>query len=333
MPKLQLCRVDYKSTTSPTKYDDYNIFQSIDWINFVSHTQNAEPVFAIVKDGEVEVGRFTGLIIKKFGFRILGSSFPGWTTLYMGFNLDASVSVPDALNALENFAFIQLKCIHLEIFDRNISINDFQLAGYNYRLATSFEIDLSKSEEELLAAMKPKSCRYSIRKAEKLGVEIKIADDALFADDYYAQLEDVFAKQKLVPTYSKDRVKSLIEYLHPSGNLLLLRAIDQDGKSIGTGIFPALNNTMYLWGAASWREYQHLCPNEPLIWFAMRYWKKKGITKFDMGGGGEYKRKYGGIKIQVPWGRKSKFSAIESFRNLAKNTVSLGQRLKGWRKP
>src|SRR5436189_3057502 len=96
------------------------------------------------------------------------------------------------------------------------------------------------------------ACRRCIRKAKKVGVTIEEADDPEFADDYYAQLRDVFAKQSLVPTYGVDRVQALIAHLHPTGRLLLLRARGPDGASIATGIFPAMNGSMYFWGGASW---------------------------------------------------------------------------------
>lgn len=310
-------------------FDDRTVFQTTEWMRFIAHTQNAEPVVAAVKDGNRRVGRFSGLVIRRCGVRILGSPFPGWTTSYMGFNLDPSVSRVEALLALERFAFHDLGCVHLEIMDRRLTSSDFDQAKYRYRMGGNFEIDLTGDEGAILAAMSKSSCRYSMRKATKLGVRIEVADDLSFADDYYAQLEDVFAKQSLVPTYPIERVRSLLEHLLPTGNLLLVRARDGRGDCIATGIFPAFNDTMHFWGGASWRKYQHLCPNELLFWFAMRYWKARGIARCDMGGGGEYKRKYGGRRITVPWGRKSKYSFLEDLRNASKTAFAVRQRVLG----
>ncbi len=58
-----------------------------------------------------------------------------------------------------------------------------------------------------------------------------------------------------------------------------------------------MNGVMYFWGGASWRHSQSLRPNEALQWEAMKIGKRKGIRIYDMGGGGEYKRKYGGKEI------------------------------------
>ena len=75
-----------------------NVFQTRAWLEFVASTQRAEPVVAHVeRDGEL-VGAFTGLIVKRFGVRILGSPFQGWMTGPMGFSLDPSVPRPEAMN-------------------------------------------------------------------------------------------------------------------------------------------------------------------------------------------------------------------------------------------
>lgn len=58
-------------------FSDANVFQTPAWLAFLAETQNAEPVLAALKDGNETVGYFTGLIIKKFGMKILGSPFRG----------------------------------------------------------------------------------------------------------------------------------------------------------------------------------------------------------------------------------------------------------------
>ncbi len=63
-------------------YPDANVFQTPEWVSFVAETQKAEPVLAILKEGNETLGYFTGLIIRKFGMKILGSPFRGWSTPY-----------------------------------------------------------------------------------------------------------------------------------------------------------------------------------------------------------------------------------------------------------
>jgi hypothetical protein len=310
-------------------YDTNTVFQTPAWLSFVSDTQKAEPVIAAVKQGPETVGFFTGLIIKKWGLRILGSPFPGWTTSYMGFCLAPGISRVLAVESLRRFAFNELACVHLEIMDRHITLDDLSLLGFQYRSYDGFQVDLTPTEADIFGNMSKKSCQYSIRKAEKNGVIIEEANDEEFVKDYCSQLDDVFAKQSLATTYGPERVHKLIKHVHPTGMLLLLRARDSNGRCIATGIFPALNETMYFWGGASLRQYQSLCPNEALHWHAMKHWKKRGIRAYDMCGRGDYKRKYGGCEISVPWFRTSKYQWIPPFRELARTIIDCRQKLIG----
>ncbi len=332
MAKLSLVRADDDWAPHLTQYADSTVFQTKEWLEFLSQTQSAEKVIAIVKDGTSIVGRFTGLITRKNGLRILGSPFPGWTTRYMGFNLEPKVSRSDALVALADFAFGDLNCLHVEVLDRQITTADLDMAGYIYdsQLSTGFEIDLTRDEDALLAAMSPSRKRYILR-APRAGLMIEATEDMSFANTYYAQLKQVFAGQRLSPTYSMDRVTALLEHMLPTGRLLLVQARIDGGQCVASAIFPAFNDTMVFWGGASLKQYHSLHPNEPIHWFAMRYWKARGIKKYDMGGGGEYKRTYGGSELKVPWGRRSRYTFCEYLRSGGKRYFALKQRIRGLR--
>jgi len=310
-------------------FADRTIFQTQPWLHFIAETQNAEPVVAVLKKNKVTLGYFTGLIFQKFGVKVLGSPFIGWTTGYMGFNLLPGISRQMVLPAITSFAFNTLKCHFLEIMDRYLEESELIHHTFSKRYFPSFQIDLTKNESELFGLMKNSSCRYCIRKAAKLGVEIIESNDIGFASEYFSQLNDVFAKRGLVPTYKIDRIQKLIKYLLPTSNLLLLNAQSSDGISIATGIFPAFNDTAYFWGGASWRQYQYLSPNEPLIWFAIRYWKAKGMKKFDFGGGGEYKRKYGGQEIRTPILMQAKYPVLFKLKEMAQKLWKTQQKIRG----
>ena len=212
--------------------------------------------------------------------------------------------------------------------DRQARLDSCALPGWSHRFFPGFEVDLTQPEDALWSNLSS-ACRRCIRKGQKNGVVVEEAQDLDFAVEYYRQLEDVFAKQSLVPTYGLHRVQELIRVLLPTGRLLLLRARDSSGRCVATGIFPAMNQTMYFWGGASFRKSQIIRPNEAIQWYALRYWKARGIKLYDMGGGGRYKSKYGGSPISVPWFSQSKYPAIAHARNIAKSLVYPRQRILG----
>ena len=311
------------------RFADRTVFQTREWLQFVRETQRARIVVCELIDGGEVAGYFSGLTFSRFGVRMLGSSFPGWTTPYMGFNLVAGASRKDALAAVEELAWGDLKCLHMEVSDPLFEFDDGKDLGFACEAYASYRTDLTQTEDKLLGNM-DSACRRCIRKAEKSGVIVEEAHDAGFADEYYSQLEDVFAKQGLVPTYPVERVRALMRNLEPTRRLLLLRARDAEGKCIATGIFPGFNKIAEFWGNASLRSSQNLRPNEAIHWYAMRYWKGRGAEIYDWGGEGKYKEKYGCVPHRVPWFTKSRFGVISSLRGPARRMFEQRQRFRGW---
>ena len=309
-------------------FEDRTIFQTREWLRFLAETQNAQPVVAELRDGGQVAGYFSGCVVTKLGVRILGSPFPGWTTPYIGFNLLPGVPAAGALAAMERLAFGELKCLHMEISDARFTPQDVESMGFTPGAYTSYQTDLRQTEEQIFTSMES-ACRRCIRKAEKSGVVIEEAHDLEFADEYFAQLQDVMAKQDLVPPYGVERVRALIRHLEPTGRLLLVRARDPEGRCIATGIFPGMNRIAQFWGNASYRSGQILRPNEAIQWYAMRYWKRRGVQLYDWGGGGQYKEKYGCVPLSVPWFSKSRYKLLSTMRGEAQKMFRRKQRLMG----
>jgi hypothetical protein len=294
---------------------EVNFFQTLPWLNFLSKTQNAEPVLASVKsDGHV-LGYFTGLIINKYGIRILGSPFRGWNTYFMGFNLVSGAPRSEIFKAFPKFVFKNLRCLYFEIIDPNLLIDDVKASYYPYKVEVLpwYAIDLSLSEDVIFKNMK-RTCRQNINKSMKCGVVIEEANDLEFANDYYTQYTEVMSKHSLAPTYDAEYVKLFITQLLPTGNMLLLRANNPKGNCIATAIFLALNKTAVFWGAASWKDYQIMRPNEALAWYGIRKLKSLGIQFLHFGGHSErYKKNLGCQTVPIARLMKARYSLLDSF--------------------
>ena len=312
-------------------FPDRVLFQTREWLAFLAATQGAEPVVAAVAEDGEDVGWFTGAVIRRFGLRILGSPFPGWTTESMGFNLRDGVDRHAAAAALVPFAFRTLGCAHVELKDRRLEPADPSGLGYAAEPTLTFELDIADDEAAILGRMSS-ACRRALRRGAKVGLTVERATGPAFADEYHAQLVEVFGRQSLVPTYGVERVRALIAHLEPTGRLLLLRARDPDGLPIATGIFPAYNDTAYFWGGASLREHQIHRPNEAIFWAAIQYWRERGMAYLDLGGGGAYKRKYGPREVRVPHLRASRFPGLSALRALARFATEQGNALRGRRR-
>ncbi len=328
--RMALEDVDFEALD---RFDDRLFCQRRPWLDFLMSFVRGEVVVARLARGGETLGYFTGILFRRAGVKILASPFRGWTTPYMGFNLRPDVARIDALLALERFAFGDLGCLHLEIADRYMAIEDGERHGYAHRVINGFLSDLTMSEDEIFAGM-ASSCRRAIRKSVKSGVTIEEGAPEGFADEHYRLLLHVFAKQGLKPSYGVDRVQRLIDHcgglggVGGDGSLLLLRAREPGGRCIATGIYPGFGSTSFFWGNGSDPDFLALRPNEALHWHAMRHWKARGVGRHDWGGGGAYKAKYGGTPFVAPSFWKSRHALLRLARDAAETLYYFPRLLK-----
>ncbi|MFH1425901.1 MAG: peptidoglycan bridge formation glycyltransferase FemA/FemB family protein [Candidatus Kerfeldbacteria bacterium] len=149
-------------------------------------------------------------------------------------------------------------------------------------------LNLSKSEEELLAGMKQKT-RYNIRLAEKKGVEVDFltqsnsgAGWAGPAEDFYI-MADTTAQRHGIRLHPKGYYLNMIEVLGEKGELELARATYK-GKLLGVNILIRFGDTMtYLHGASS-DEMKNVMAPYALQWQSIRRAKEAGFAWFDFYG-------------------------------------------------
>jgi len=305
-----------------------NVFQTLPWLSFLSTTHSAEPVILSVKSNKQICGYFFGLIVKKAGLRILGSPFRGWATYFMGFNLQPDISQKEVLYSFPPFVFKKLKCHYLEITDPCLKSDTVPELQYKIDHLPWFAIDLVPSEEAIFANMKDTG-RRGIRKAIKSGVVIEEADDLSFADDYFAQYQEVMSNKSLLPPYGLERVRQLIRDIFPTGSLLLLRAKNPEGDCIATGIFLNFHKIAIYWGGASWRQYQPLHPNDLVMWQAIKTLKSQGAKILHLGGEAEqFKLKFGSSDAQIFRLRKANNPVLGNLLSLVEFSTS--SRYRNW---
>ncbi len=270
-----------------------NIFQSRPWLDFLTKRQPLKPVVARIRENGELLGFFTGLIAEKFGLRILGSPFRGWTTYFMGFNLKPGTLPRPVLEAFPHFAFHELGCQYLELIDPLLEETDACGLRYHIEPLPWYALDLRPPESTLFANMKH-ACRTNIRKACKNELAIRQVFNPEFAEEYYAQYIEVMQRHALQPAFRLETVQLMLKRLLPTGNLLLLRADLPAGECLATGLFLVFQRAAVFWGAASRSNYQHLRPNEYLAWQGVKLLKARGVETLHFGGyAGQYKEKFG----------------------------------------
>lgn len=302
---------------------DRSVFCTAAWLRFLATSQQVRPVVARVLLDGAPVGWFSAAVRSRAGLRLLGSPLPGWSTSYMGFDWDDPGDarlLPVALAAARRWAFVDLRCVHIEVLSRvdpaTLELPPGATCGVFHSYARTLADD-----DTMFAAMST-NARRNIRRAERrlLAVEeVGSRDTAGFAGECYAQVRDAFLRRGVSPTYGGDRIRDLLDAMLPSGNLLALRALTEDGRTAGTCISAGMagGRAVFLTGAAD-PFLLDVRPNEALMWHTMRAWRDRGAHTFDFGGGGTYKLKFGCTPVESAWVRSSLLPGAEPARAAAK---------------
>ncbi|MCK9414421.1 MAG: GNAT family N-acetyltransferase [Prolixibacteraceae bacterium] len=325
--------VDNVNSDEFSLFANKNIFTTIPWIRFIAEDNRAKPIIIRITKVGTFIGYFSGLLLNKYGIKIFGSPFKGWSTCFMGFDLLDNHEIPDILSEIINYIFSSTKCHYIEIAERAITINDVPGMAFKTRVMHTLELEIgNKSEEEIFKEFKG-DCRTFIKQFEQRGAQIEVATpDDIFAQEYHDQLIDVFNKQGLVPTYSLNKVKILLKNLKESGMLLCLRVREPNGQSIASSIFIGHKKKCFFWGAASYQRFQAYRPNEYMIWFAIKYWKNLGIDTFDMVGFRDYKLKFGSQKKEYTKIIAAKNPLLIYLRDLAEKVFFNLLKIRGSKK-
>ena len=146
---------------------------------------------------------------------------------------------------------------------------------------TTFLIDLTKSEDELLAGFHSKT-RYNIRLAQKQGVTVE-EDNSDIAFEKYLSLTEETAKRQGFYAHSKKYHRLMWEQLKPAGIAHLLVA-KYKGEIITAWILFVWRDFLYYPYGASTDKYKNVMSNNLMMWEAIRFGKSLGLTTFDLWG-------------------------------------------------
>lgn len=150
----------------------------------------------------------------------------------------------------------------------------------------TFQLDLTKSEDELLKNMHPKA-RYNIRVAKKHGVEV-VEDNSDAAFEAYLRLmKETTTRQKFyahTEKYHRKMWETLNKSKVEDGLTAHLMIAKYKGKILTAWILFVFKDTLYYPYGASSSESKEVMASNLVMWEAIRFGKKLGLKKFDMWG-------------------------------------------------
>ena len=145
---------------------------------------------------------------------------------------------------------------------------------------TSFWIDLTKSEDELLKSFSSKT-RYNIRLAQKHGVKVEI-DNSDQAFDKYLVLTDETNKRQ--GFYSHTHKYHRLMWKHLKGKVANILVAKYNNEIISTWVLFNSDRFLYYPYGASTDKYKEVMANNLMMWEAIRFGKSKKLKTFDLWG-------------------------------------------------
>lgn len=316
---------------------DCTCFHTQGWYNYLEKLGRHLLIVKIVAD---EVGGYFIGARRWLGIRIIESPPVSTGTYTMGLCMMAEITAKQRVEIYQSLyqwlrkyhhvGYMQvsdwrLHTTHDEYIDpTQWSLPALDNARVQYSVRSTFYVDTRKAEEELWNNLNYKSCKYSINKARKEGLNVVSVERAeeipAFVDMHRHQIEDVFNRKgmKPMPYQKKEHLLYLCQSLFPD-RILMLKVIGKDDNGLeqclSTSIFcPGKNASTYFTGA-SLRQYMKYCPNELMVWEGMRMLHERGAGDLIFTGVAHYKKKFGSSYAYLPVLAFTPYSFLFTLRN------------------
>ena len=179
--------------------------------------------------------------------------------------------------------------------------NSGAVPGRTHFTPTTFWIDLTRSEDELMKSFRHKT-RYNIRLAQKKGVRV-VEDNSKKAFDRYIELTRQTVERQGFYAHTEKYHRLMWKYLHtdminegkdPIARLLVARYNPpatpecgdggRGGEIITTWIVFVWQDFLYYPYGASSDKHRNVMANNLIMWEAILYGKSLGLKTFDLWG-------------------------------------------------
>lgn len=270
--------MDLRQITEDQK-DQYNklathVIQSWEWGEFRKQLGLPLLRYGIFKKGKLAIA-----------FQLTLHKIP-FTNQFVGYLPKGPLPNKELAEALEkigqenNCAFIKVEPNVLEdepykVYPKFLPSPKPMFTKYN------FIMDLTKSEEELLKNMHPKT-RYNIRLAERKGVKVEAKDDDK-AFEAFLKLHFDTTKRQGFHSHNAAYHRKLWRELKKAGMARVLIGYYQK-KPLSAWLLFNFKDTLYYPFGASSVEHKEVMANNLVAWEAIKLGKKLGLKQFDMWG-------------------------------------------------
>ena len=184
----------------------------------------------------------------------------------------------DDLCKTQNSIFLKVEMDVWEQDAMDLTLLGFISSSHEIQPRRTISIDISCSEEDILAQMKQKT-RYNIRLAGRKGVTVESSNDI----SEFSSLMDITGKRDEFGVHTTEYYQKAFDLFKPAGLCELLIAKVEGKPVAGVIVFASGKRAWYFYGASS-NEYRNLMPTYLVQWEAIRWAKAKGCIEYDLWG-------------------------------------------------
>lgn len=284
------------------RFPDHTVFHARAWLEAVSAAKGLRVLLMQAHVRRDCVGVWPLMEWRRGPFRAIGSPLPGCATPYLGPLISPDADPIALVSAfLRHPVFRRYLYFGCRVLDERRPVN-LEPLGFTREVDfDTYRLDLRRSVDELWAGLKSE-CRTRIRKAEKMGVEIREERDAGVLDDFWAMVEQTFALSGIRPIFSLGFLRELHCRLTAAGQLSILSAF-LDGQRLATLVLPFDAHTLYYWAGAAHVRWRQVPAHNLLHWRAITLARERGLQRYDFistfGSHGRFKRTFGPEAVHV----------------------------------
>lgn len=304
---------------------DSTVFHCQKWSDYLKKAGYKPIVFSVEQGGNV-IGFFVG--VKKWMLaNMICAPMQGNGTYTQGLCFEQPVSEEKRVSVYKELAdwifknrmasLLQVDDWQLRrVYDDWISTDHWkqetlEAFGITHSVRVTLHLDMKgKSEEDLWAGLHYKSAKYSINKAAKLGLHVRVIDKVEdipeFVRIHHEHVVNVHDRHGTRPKHaqSRGRMQKVCETLFPD-RVLMLQTLGQDENGVeqvmASSIFCYDKGESVYWTSGSYAQYlKKYCPNEIMFWEALKILQQRGVQELNLGGMSSYKLKYGSTYAYVP---------------------------------
>jgi CelD/BcsL family acetyltransferase involved in cellulose biosynthesis len=294
------------------QFPHHTVFHRLPWLESIETIHKGKLRLARADANGSCIAVWPVFATRKGPLPILGSPLGGWSTPYLGPLFQPGCDSHAALEAFLKHPLFRRSSYFACKTITTGGQHDVDFKPFGFTNALAFEtycIDLTVGHDALWDNLKSE-CRSRIRKAGKLGLEIREEHDGSFLDEYWTMSIETFAITHIQPMFTRPFIKEVWRRLHPQKQIMALSAW-LDGERIAALVLPYDNHMMYYWTGASYLRHRNIPSHNLLHWTAIQAALGMGIKSYDfistLGGAGRFKRTFGPQTVHMAnhWERTS----------------------------